>query len=256
MLLRCWTGAVIVFLLAPLVVIVLFSFGANDITALPLRGLSLKWYVKLATSREIIAATVNSLLIAVSTAVLATLLGALAAIALYRMSRKMAGALRAVLATPMAAPRLVVGVALLSAYHLMDVRLSLATVIVGHVVIAIPYVVLIVSARLAGLDPKLEEAARDLGANGFAVVCGIYIPLLAPALVSAALVAFTISFDEVVITFFTTGTENTLPTTIWSMLRFGITPEINAVSTLTMALTIAVSLIAERLISLRRPAAR
>jgi spermidine/putrescine transport system permease protein len=130
----------------------------------------------------------------------------------------------------------------------VQIDLSLLTVIAGHVVIGLPYVVLIVSARLVGFDRHLEEAARDLGASTWTVFREITLPLLRPAIVAGALISFTLSFDEVVVSFFTTGRENTLPMSIWSMLRFGITPEINALATLTLAVSMAAALLAEVLI--------
>ncbi len=249
--LAAWTWAVVAFLLFPLLVIAAFSFNAQDMTALPLTGPSLRWYVALAQSGELTEALADSVAIALAASVLATLLGTSAAIGLSRLTPRWSGRLGAVLAVPMMTPHLVIGIALLNLYSLLDVELSLATVVLGHVVVATPYVLLVASARLAGLDPRVEEAAYDLGASALAVVRDILLPHLAPSLVGAALIAFTLSFDEVVITFFTVGNQNTLPTTIWAMLRFGITPQINALSTITMIITVALALVAERV--LRRP---
>ena len=248
--LAAWTWAVVAFLLFPLLVIAAFSFNAQDMTALPLTGPSLRWYVALAQSGELIDALIDSVIIAVSASLVATVLGVSAAIGLARLKPRLSGQLGAALTVPMMTPHLVIGIALLNLYSLLDVDLSLATVVLGHVVVATPYVLLVASARLAGLDPRVEEAARDLGASALAVVRDILLPHLAPAIVSAALIAFTLSFDEVVITFFTVGNQNTLPTTIWAMLRFGITPQINAISTIAMVLTVALALVAER--ALRR----
>ena len=243
--LAAWTAVVIAFLILPLLVIVVFSFNDRDLTALPLGAPSLKWYAKLLESQELIDSLTNSLVVAAVVALVATLVGTFAAIGLARSSARTASIMRPILSTPMMTPRLVVGVALLSLYNLSAVQLSLATVVFGHIVIAIPYVVLVVSARLLGIDPRIEEAARDLGAGRLRVIIDVLLPLLRPAIIGAALIAFTLSFDEVVIAFFTTGTENTLPVTIWGMLRFGITPEINAISTLTMLLTIVAALTSE-----------
>jgi spermidine/putrescine transport system permease protein len=243
-----WTGFVVLFLLLPLIVIVAFSFNDSDFPSLPMRGLTLKWYSRLLHSQDLLAAVWNSVLVALATMLLATTFGTMAAIGLARSGPQVQKALRPTLSTPMMAPRLVVGIALLNLFNLCSIDMSLWTVILGHTVVALPYVILVVSARLVGLDPRIEEAAADLGATPAAVIIDILLPLLRPAIVGSALIAFTLSFDEVVITFFTTGTENTLPTTIWAMLRFGITPEINAVSTLTMVTTIALALAAETLI--------
>jgi spermidine/putrescine transport system permease protein len=243
-----WTGLVVLYLLLPLGVIVAFSLNDSDFPALPMRGLTLKWYWRFFESKELVTAVWNSVLVAVATTVLATVFGTMAAIGLSRSGPRMQRVLRPALSTPMMTPRLVVGIALLTLYNLISLDLSLWTVILGHTVVAIPYVILVITARLIGLDPRLEEAAYDLGATRVRVVIDILLPLLLPAIIGSALIAFTLSFDEVVITFFTTGTENTLPTTIWAMLRFGITPELNAVSTVMMFVTVAVALTAEVMI--------
>lgn len=243
--LAAWTILVVLFLLLPLSVIVAFSVNDADFPSLPMRGLTLKWYMRFFESEELLAAVWNSLFIAVITTALATVLGTMAAIGLARSGPRVQKILRPALSTPMMTPRLVVGIALLNLYNLFAVELSLWTVILGHTVVALPYVILVVTARLVGLDPRLEEAAFDLGASRGRVIFDILLPMLLPAVIGSALIAFTLSFDEVVITFFTTGIENTLPTTIWAMLRFGITPEINAVSTLTMLATVALALSAE-----------
>jgi spermidine/putrescine transport system permease protein len=252
--LSAWTVLVILFLLLPLAVIVAFSFNDSDFPALPIRSLTLKWYARFFESEELVQSLWNSLFVALTTTLLATGFGTLAAIGLARSRARAQQYLRPILSTPMMTPRLVVGIALLSLYNLLAIDLSLWTVILGHTVVAAPYVTLVVSARLIGLDPRIEEAAFDLGATRARVIIDILLPLLRPAIVGSALIAFTLSFDEVVITFFTTGTENTLPTTIWAMLRFGITPEINAVSTLTMLATVALALGAVAMIRGGRPA--
>jgi spermidine/putrescine transport system permease protein len=246
--LAAWTGLVVLFLLLPLAVIVVFSVNDADFPSLPMHGLTLKWYVRFFESQELLVALWNSLFIAVITMILSTVFGTIAAIGLARSGSRVQKILRPALSTPMMTPRLVVGIALLNSYNLFAVDLSLWTVILGHTVVALPYVILVVTARLVGLDPRLEEAAFDLGASQWRVIFDILLPLLMPAVIGSSLIAFTLSFDEVVITFFTTGTENTLPTTIWAMLRFGITPEINAVSTLTMLATVALALAAEAMI--------
>ena len=246
--LAAWTGLMLVFLFAPLVVVVIFSFNDSEITTLPLKGFTLHWYNKLAANRDVRDALVNSALVAVCTVVLATTLGVLAAVGIHRYTTRLRAVVNGLVMLPMMTPRLILGIALLTFYNFVQIDLSLLTVIAGHVVIGLPYVVLIVSARLVGFDRNLEEAARDLGASTWTVFREITLPLLRPAVVAGALISFTLSFDEVVVSFFTTGRENTLPMSIWSMLRFGITPEINALATLTLVVSMAVALLAEVLI--------
>ena len=252
--LAAWTGLMLVFLFAPLAVVVLFSFNTSEISTLPIRGLTLNWYRKLGGNETFRTALANSLIVAAATVVLATGLGVAAAIGIRSYTGRFRGVLRTAATTPMMVPRLILGIALLSYFNLMRTDLSLVTVIFGHVVFTLPYVVLIVSARLVGFDDSLEEAARDLGAGTITILREITLPLPRPAILASALIAFTLSFDEVVVSFFTTGTDNTLPMLIWSMLRFGITPEINAIAALTIAVSTALALAAEML--LRRTQAR
>ena len=248
--LGAWTGMVLAFLFAPLFVVMLFSFNDSAISRFPLSGFTLRWYGALAANGALHGALANSLVVAAVSVVLAVTLGVLAAVGIHHTGGRLAAGLRSFSLTPMMVPRLVIGIALLTFYDLVRLELSLATVVVGHVVMTMPYVILIASARLAGFDRSIEEAAWDLGAGRFTVFREITVPLLKPALVAGALMAFTLSFDEVVVTFFTTGRENTLPMVIWSMLRFGLTPEVNAVATISTLLTAAFAVVAE--LSLRR----
>jgi spermidine/putrescine transport system permease protein len=248
--LAAWTGAVLVFLFAPLLVVALFSFNDSAISRFPIEALTTKWYAALARNASIREALVNSLIVALFTVAIATTLGVMAAIGIHRYTTRLKGTLRTFSLTPMMVPRLIVGIALLTFYNLLQADLSLVTVVFGHVVMTTPYVVLIATARLVGFDRSLEEAARDLGAGTWTVFREITVPFLKPAIIAGALMAFTLSFDEVVVTFFTTGNANTLPMVIWSMLRFGITPEINAIATLTVLLSAALALVAE--LSIRR----
>lgn len=245
-----WTALVLLFLFAPLALVVLFSFNDSQISVFPIRGLTLSWYAKLAGNAAFRSALSNSFIVAAATVVLATALGVAMATGVHRYGGRWRTVLRSGAGLPMMVPHLILGIALLSFYNLVQFDLSLLTVILGHSIVAFPYVFLIISARLVGFDPSLEEAARDLGAGTLTIFREITLPLLAPAILAAALISFTLSFDEVVVTFFTTGTDNTLPMMIWSMLRFGITPEINAIATLTIVVSCVMAGVAE--IAIRR----
>lgn len=245
-----WTGLVLVFLFSPLFVVAIFSFNESTISRFPIESVSLKWYLKLFSNAGILEALWNSLIVALSTVVLSTSLGIMGAVGIHRYGGRAAGAMRAFSVTPMMVPRLIIGIALLTFYDLFQANLSLLTVIGGHVVMTLPYVILIASARMVGFDKSMEEAAWDLGAGTFTIFREITLPFLRPALIAAALMSFTLSFDEVVVTFFTTGNSNTLPMVIWSMLRFGITPEVNAIATLTILVSGTFAVVAE--LSLRR----
>jgi spermidine/putrescine transport system permease protein len=249
-LLALWAALVLLFLFAPLFLVVLFSFNTSEISIFPIRGFTFAWYHRLAANETFRAALANSFIVAGATVVLATALGVAMATGVHRYGGRWGAALRSGAGLPMMVPHLILGIALLSFYNIVQIDLSLLTVIAGHSIVAFPYVFLIISARLVGFDPSLEEAARDLGANTLTVFLEITLPLLSPAILAAALISFTLSFDEVVVTFFTTGTENTLPMMIWSMLRFGITPEINAIATLTIVVSCVMAGIAE--IAIRR----
>ena len=247
-LLAAWTGLVLLFLFAPLFLVALFSFNTSEISIFPIKGFTLAWYERLATNSAFHDALLNSLIVAAATVVLATALGVSAATGVHRYAPRWKNALRSGASLPIMVPHLILGIALLSFYNLAQVNLSLTTVIFGHTVVAFPYVFLVISARLVGFDQSLEEAARDLGAGTFTILREITLPMLAPAILTSALISFTLSFDEVVVTFFTTGTENTLPMVIWSMLRFGITPEINAIATLTVVVSCIMAGIAQVII--------
>lgn len=248
--LAVWAGLVLAFLFAPLFVVALFSFNDSTISRFPLAGFTLRWYEALLRNRGLHEAIGNSLIVAGATVVAAVPLGVMAAVGIHRSQGRWAALLRSFALTPMMVPRLILGIALLTFYNLIRLDLSLATVMASHVVMTLPYVILIASARLAGLDRSIDEAAWDLGAGTFTVFREITLPFLRPAVIAAALMAFTLSFDEVVVTFFTTGRENTLPMVIWSMLRFGLTPEVNAIATLTTVSSVAFAVVAEA--SLRR----
>ena len=247
-LLGMWTALVLLFLFAPLFLVVLFSFNSSEISIFPIRGFTFAWYKQLAANTAFHSALVNSFIVAAATVILATALGIAAATGVHRYAPRWRTTLRSGASLPMMVPHLILGIALLSFYNLVQADLSLTTVILGHTVVAFPYVFLIISARFIGFDQSLEEAARDLGASTLTIFLEITLPLLAPAILTSALISFTLSFDEVVVTFFTTGTENTLPMIIWSMLRFGITPEINAIATLTIIVSCVMAGIAQAVI--------
>ena len=238
------------FLYLPIAVLVLFSFSASRYASI-WGGFSLEWYAKLFHNPDIAQALLNSLLIATATTLIATVLGTLAALGLERVAdRGRASHFDAALTLPILIPDIVQGIALLLFLVLMfngleyalDWRPTLGrtTVIIAHVAFAISYVAVVVRARLSGMDKRLEEAAMDLGANEWQVFQRITLPLIWPGVLSGGLLAFTLSLDEFVITFFTSGPgATTLPIQVWSMVKRGVTPEINALSTLMLLGSIA-----------------
>lgn len=239
----------LVFLYAPIVVLILFSFNASRLSA-DWQGFTLRWYRTLAADEALLAATWNSLAVATISTVLATVLGIGLAVCLDRFSPKTRRLVEAGLLLPLVIPEVMIGVALLLFFVLISLPLSLVTVTIGHVAINLPIVSVVVRARLRQLDPCLEEAARDLGATRWEAFRRVTLPLLAPALVGAMLLVFTLSLDDFVVTFFTAGPgATTLPLKVYSMVKSGVSPEINALSAIIVLLSmllISVSLLFQR----------
>jgi spermidine/putrescine transport system permease protein len=246
------TALVYLFLWLPIGVLAVFSFNTGKQTAV-WQGFTLDWYRRLLANDALLASVRNSLAVAALTTLIATLLGTLAALALRRPTSFSGGRGRgstlALLFLPMVMPEVVLGAALLTFFGTIGLRLSLTTVVLAHVVFSISYVALVVRARLAGLDPALEEAARDLGAGPFETFRRVTLPLILPGIAASALLVFTLSIDDYVVTSFVAGVgSTTLPLHIYSMLRVGVTPEVNAVSTLLLAGTIVLIVAAQRLL--------
>jgi spermidine/putrescine transport system permease protein len=237
------------FLYVPIAVLVLFSFNASRYAS-TWGGFSLEWYAKLFRNPDLSQALLNSLLIAAATTLIAMVLGTLAALGLERLSgRRRASHYHAVLTLPILVPDIVQGISLLLFFVLVfnglervlgsRPTLGRPTVIIAHAVFAISYVAVVVRARLSGMDKALEEAAMDLGADEWQAFQRITLPLIWPGVLSGGLLAFTLSLDEFVITFFTSGPgTTTLPIQVWSMVKRGVTPEINALSTLMLVASI------------------
>lgn len=242
------TALVYLFLYAPIAVLAVFSFNAGRQTAV-WDGFTLDWYGKLLDNEVLLRSVRNSLLVAGITTAIATVLGTLAALALGRYDFRGRRGTQALLFLPVIIPEVVLGAALLTFFGVVEIRLSLWTVVTAHVVFSVSYVAIVVRARLSGLDPSLEEAARDLGAGPFETFRRVTLPLLLPGIVASALLVFTLSIDDYVVTSFVAGVgSTTLPLHIYSMLKVGVTPEVNAVSTLLLAVTVVLIVLAHRLL--------
>lgn len=246
--LLAWHSALVyVFLYAPILILIIYSFNASKQNAV-WTGFTLDWYRKLFENEQIIKATRNSLIIAGWTTLFCTVAGTLVALALSRHQYRGKGLTQSMLYLPMIIPEIVVGAAMLSFFSVMKYRLGLGTVVIAHVVFCLSYVTIVVKARLAGFDRSLEEAAMDLGANGVQTFWRVTLPLIMPAVVSGALLVFTISLDDFVITMFVSGPgSNTLPLYIYSSVKVGVTPEMNAVSAVLLTFTIVIIAISQRL---------
>jgi spermidine/putrescine transport system permease protein len=236
----------------PLVLVILFSFNQSALTSLPLTGFSLDWYRKLFSLGAFWPALWNSLIVAIFVAILSVAIGTMAALVLARLAPRRAEALIAIVSVPMMLPALIIGVALMSYFvRLIDLPLGLPTVILGHLVIAQPFVVLIVFSRLATFDWAIVDSARDLGASPLRAFFTVTLPIIRPTIIGAALIALSISLDDFVITFFTIGAGNTLPTLVWGMVRTSLDPTINAIATLLILLSVGSTFLAIRLSSYR-----
>jgi spermidine/putrescine transport system permease protein len=246
--LRWHAIAVYAFLLAPIVVLVVFSFSASRFSAV-WGGFTVDWYLQLASNERVLEALRNSLLVATVATLLAAGLGTLGAVALARLRFRGRTAVEALMYLPMVLPELVLGIALLMFFVLLTpLPLGLATITLAHSVFGTAYVLLLVRTRLQGLDPRLEEAARDLGATSGQVFTRITLPLIMPGVIGGALLAFTLSFDDFVVAFFVTGPgASTLPIEIYSMVKRGVTPEINALATLILLVSVALVALSLRL---------
>jgi spermidine/putrescine transport system permease protein len=248
---QLWRGfglAVVLFMLAPLFLVILFSFNESALTSLPLTGLTLHWYEKLFAYNSFWPALRNSLIVGFTVAVCSVVIGTLAALALSVMPPRRAGNIINALSLPVMLPALIIGISLICYFvRFLDIRLSLLTVILGHLVIAQPFVVLIVYARMATFDHAVVDSARDLGASTFTAFRTVTLPIIQPTIVGAALIALSLSLDDFVITFFTIGGGNTLPTLVWGLVRTSLDPTINAIATLLIALSIGSTIIAVQL---------
>lgn len=233
---------VLVLLYAPLVVVAVFSVNDSRFGVV-WKGFTWKWYQQLAANEDVRRAVLNTLIVGLTSTAIATVVGTLLAIGIAGHLRRFRSSVRALLMVPVIATDVVMGVSLLLLYAALReatglLRLGLTTVIISHVAFQVSYVAIVVASRLSQLDPALSAAARDLGAGPWRALWHVTLPLLRPAIFAAALLALTLSIDDVVITFFTSGPgSTTLPVYIFSSVRRGISPEIHALSTCFIVVT-------------------
>jgi spermidine/putrescine transport system permease protein len=246
--LRAFAAFAYGFLYLPVVMLVVFSFSDSRLLVFPIEEFSVRWYGVLAADRDLQHSIMNSFAVAGSVVPLTLVLGTPLAFALDRFSFPGKRALEQGLLIPLIVPGLITGLALLLVLKELDIRLSLATVIIGHSIWCLPIIVTQVFARLRRFDRTIEEASMDLGATRAQTFLRVTLPNIRTALIASALLTFTLSFDEVPVTFFLTGTQNTLPMHIWSMLREGVTPEINAIATITITISMFLLIAALRLL--------
>jgi spermidine/putrescine transport system permease protein len=256
---RFFTVLVYLFTFVPIVIVVLLSFNPARFGTFPMHGFSLHWFVELAHDEAIVNAFKTSVLLGLATSILSTTVGVMASLALVRYRFFGQEMIRTLLITPILVPEVVLGVALLLFMRFVHVERNFGLLLMGHILITLPFVVLVVQARLVGISRTCEEAAQSLGANRFQTFFEVTLPQLLPAVFAGMLFAFTISFDDITATLFwlPPGVE-TVPAQIYAMLRNSITPEINALGTVMIVITVGLPLtagwIARRL--MRGPSAK
>ncbi len=238
---------VYLFLYGPILVLMVLSLNRAGMPT-AWTGLSFKWYARLAESGPIVQSALNTLIVGVSSTVIATVLGTLLALGVE--NRRRSGALDAMLFAPMIIPDIVLAIALLSFYTALEWTLGLYSIILSHVVFNIAFVCAVVRTRLRSFDYSIVEASADLGATEFTTFRRVTLPVIFPGVLAGALLAFTLSIDEFIIAYFTAGAgqgSTTLPMQIYAMIRFGVTPEINAMATIIMGVSFALVLVSQRL---------
>ena len=245
--LRAHLGLVYLFLYGPILVLIVLSFNRAGLPTV-WTGFSTEWYGKLAANAKILSAVQNSLIVAFVSTIISTVIGTLLAMGMEE--KRPHPALEALVAAPMIIPDIVLAIALLSFFSMLNVTMGLHTIILAHVVFNIAFVCSVVRARLKSFDWSIVEASADLGASDATTFRRITLPVILPAVIAGALLAFTLSVDEFIIAFFTAGagrSSTTLPMQIYAMIRFGITPEINALATIVMAVSIGALTLSQRL---------
>ncbi len=234
---RVFSGLVFLFLYLPIAVIVLFSFNDSR-RNIVFEGFTAEWYGVMLHNGPLLEAFGNTMLVAVSSTLLSAMVGTLAAVGMYRYKFRGKGLIDALLYIPVVIPEIVLGISMLSIFSLSHVPLGMITLVIAHATFSIPFVVFTVRARLSGFDRSVEEAAMDLGANRIKVFFNITIPIILPGILSGALLAFTLSIDDIIISFFTTGPNSTtFPLKIMEMVRSGVRPDVYALSTLIILVT-------------------
>lgn len=240
---RFYLGLIFVLMYLPIAVVIVFSFNESKF---PVRftGFSLKWYQELFSDSAMIEALGNSLFLGVVSCFVSAVIGTLGAVGLSRIHWKIKGILEYISILPLMIPEIILGMVLMAFFYMMNLPFGMLTLLIGHTVFCVPYILMEVKARLAGMDPSLEEAARDLGAGPFRAFWDIILPLIMPAVMSGSLLAFAMSMDDVVISIFINGPRlSTLPIKVYTQIKTGVTPEVNALCTIMLAVTLLILLI-------------
>lgn len=247
-----YLGMVLLFIYLPVGFVILYSFNESKSTAV-WNGFSLKWYQTLFQDSSILEALKNSLLLGVLSCLAAAAIGTVGAVGLVKAKARAGGVMEYISTLPIMIPEIILGMVFMAFFSVLHLPFGMVTLVIAHTAFCIPYILMMVRARLAGMDPALEEAAMDLGAAPMRVFFDITLPLLMPAVLSGSLLAFAMSLDDVVISIFVNGPRlNTLPVKVYTQIKFGVTPEINALCTVMLAATLLV-LLAYRLMKGKSP---
>lgn len=237
-------GIIIVVMYLPILMVVLYSFNEGKLIA-SWKGFSLDWYIKLFQDEEIWEAVKNSLVLGILSCFSAAVLGTVGAVGMARIKSKTKGPMEYLSTLPIMIPEIILGMVFLTFFHLLKLPSGMITLVIAHTAFCIPYIYMMVKARLVGLDKALEEAAKDLGATPIRTFFDITLPLILPAVASGCLLAFAMSWDDVIISIFVTGPKvTTLPIKIYTQMKTGVTPEINALCSVMLGVTILVLLLA------------
>ncbi len=243
--LRIYSFLVYLYIYIPIIILIVFSFN-NQKLNIRWVGFTLHWYDVLFRDNQVALATKNTLIVAVVSTIVATIIGTLAALAMQRYRFPGYSASEAVMYIPIVIPEVVMGISLLVFFVLVNIKLGLLTIILSHIAFNIPFVALVVRARLHGYDTAIDEAAMDLGANEMTTFRRVTLPTIMPGILAGAMLALTLSLDDYVITYFTAGPgSTTLPLRVFSMVRFMVTPEVNALSTLWVLIVFGILLIGQ-----------
>jgi len=244
-------GLVFLFLYLPIIILIVYSFNDSKMNII-FNGFTLKWYLTLFKNTNLINAFINTLLIAGTSTIISTIIGTISAVGLHKYNFPFKSLINKLIYIPIVIPEIVLGISLLSIYTLMKLELGISSIIISHIAFSTPYVIVSVRSTLSSITPSYEEAAQDLGANSLKTFFYITLPLIIPGVISGATLAFTLSMDDVVVSYFTAGPgSNTLPLQIYSMIKTGITPDVNALSSL-MLLVIIVFLTTSAMLQSRK----
>ncbi len=230
------------FLYLPIIVLIIYSFNSSSMNIL-FENFTFKWYIELFKNNDLIMSFVNTLIVALTSTIISTIIGTISAYGLYKYDFPFKNYINGLIYIPIVIPEIVLGISLLSIYTLMKLELGLWTIILSHIAFSIPFVIVSIRSNLSNQTKVLEEAAKDLGASPIRTFISVILPTIMPGIVSGATLAFTLSLDDVVISYFTAGPgSSTLPLYIYSIIKTGITPDVNALSSILLLVTITILL--------------